>query len=91
MLRGEADLDARVRNNLRFYIAMKVVVLAVGKSVPTAAEIAVLDLGVICDDDIRVSLAVVKAAYDALGGEDRVAKGSLLVEKVKTQLIAAVD
>lgn len=90
LLRGEANLDARERNNLRFYIAMKVAALAAGKSAPSAEEVAVLDLDVISDDDIRASLVAVKAAYDALGGEDRVAKGSQLVESVKSQLTSAV-
>lgn len=90
-LREDANLDARERNNLRFYIAMRVAALAAGNSSPSAADLAEIDLNQIPDAEISDSLAAVKAAYDALGGEDRVAKGSQLVESVKGQLSAELN
>lgn len=90
LLRVGASLDARERNNLRFYVAMRVAALAAGKSSPSPAELAAIDLDKITDDGIRTSLAAVKSAYDALGGGDRVAKGPDLVEAVKNELTAAI-
>lgn len=88
LLRTETDLDARERNNIRFYIAMRVAALASGKSSPSATDLAAIDVGNITDDDIRGSIAAVKAAYDALGGGDGVAKGPSLVENIKSELAA---
>lgn len=94
LLRSEWDLDARERNNrrnnLRFYIAMRVAALAAGKNSPSASDLATIDLDKITDDSIRESLAAVNATYEALGGGDRVAKGPELVEKVKAELAATI-
>ena len=87
LLRSETELDARERNNLRFYVAMRVATLATGKSSPSPTDLASIDLDIIADDNIRNSLGAVKDDYDALGGGDRVAKGPSLVERIKDGMI----
>lgn len=89
-LRANDDLDARERNNLRFYIAMQVAAFAVGKAAPKASELADLDVVAITEEDIKACFEAVKAAYDYLGGDDRVAKGKDLVISVKDQIVHAI-
>jgi hypothetical protein len=88
VLRSDVDLDASLRSNLRFYVAMRVAALAAGKASPTATEIAAVDTGTITDADIAASVTAVKALYDAIGGGDHVAKGPNLVEQVKAEIAA---
>lgn len=90
VLRSDVSLDASLRSNLRFYVAMRVAALAAGKASPTATEIAAVDTGTITDADIAVSVTAVKALYDAMGGGDHVAKGPNLVEQVKAEIAATV-
>lgn len=90
-LRANDALDARERNNLRFYIAMQVAALAAGKAEPRAADLAALDVEAISDEDIQASFVAVKAAYEDLGGDDRAAKGGELVASVKDQLAHALS
>ncbi len=87
MLRANVDLDARERNNLRFYIAMQVAALATDKATPTASDLADLDVEAIAEGDIEASFVAVKAAYDELGADDRVAKGRDLVTCVIDQIV----
>ncbi len=85
-MRSDATLDARERNNLLFYVAMRVAAIAAGKKAPGASDIAAIDTTSIGEEAIRKSLAAVKALYDSLGGGDQVAKGGKLVEMLKTEI-----
>ncbi|KWN68480.1 AIPR family protein [Burkholderia stagnalis] len=85
-LRSGTDLGARERNNLRFYVAMHVAAIQVGKSAPSSLELASMDVDKITDEIIRASFDIIQAAYDALGGGDHVAKGTSLVESVRRDL-----
>ena len=85
-LRQKSELDARERNNLRFYVAMRVAALATGKKSPSAADIAAVDPTRIPDETIFESIDSIKKSYESLGGGDRVAKGSELVDQVKNEL-----
>lgn len=85
-LRSKDDLDTRERNNIRFHVAMKVAAFATGKAAPKASELAALDVDAITEEDIEACFVAVKAAYDDLGGDDRVAKGKDLVAAVKDQI-----
>lgn len=78
-----SELDARDRSNLRFYIAMHATYLLAGKWRPTPMEIASLDPDRIDDTLLGKSLGIVKAHYSSLGGNDIVAKGSDLVERIQ--------
>jgi hypothetical protein len=86
-MRLDAEMDARERNNLRFYMAMDVASKTIMKKEPKPIDIAAIDVVKITDQKIQESLTAVKALYDALGGGDRVAKGAKLVEQVKNNLI----
>ncbi|WP_321965220.1 AIPR family protein [Paraburkholderia sp. J7] len=85
-LRPRTDLDAQGRNNLLFYVSMRVAALAVGSAAPAPADVASLDISLIDDDAIAQSIEIVKNMFDSLGGDDQVAKGSQLVEKLKAEI-----
>lgn len=90
LMRTDATLDARERNNVIFYAAMRVAAIAAGKKKLNAADVAAIDLVSLDEDDIRKSLAAVKTHYDGMGGGDQVAKGSQLVEALKAEIETAI-
>jgi hypothetical protein len=90
LMRADATLDARERNNVIFYVAMRVAAIASGKKKPMAADVTAIDPASVDEDAIRTSLAAVKELYDGMGGGDQVAKGSQLVEALKAEIVTAI-
>jgi hypothetical protein len=90
ILRSDGTLDASERNNLRFYISMRVAAIAAKKKSPNAIDIAAIDVASLSDIAIGLSAVAVKAMYDGLGGGDYVAKGSKFVEVVKNEIAASL-
>lgn len=86
LMRADAVLDARERNNVLFYVAMRVAAISTEKKEPVAADVATIDLSLVDEDAIRTSLAAVKLLYDGMGGGDQVAKGGQLVEALKAEI-----
>jgi len=87
-MRRDSTLDARERNNVIFYVAMRVAAIASGKKNLSAIDVAAIELTKLDDDIIQKSLSAVKKLYDDLGGGDQVAKGSQLVEALKAEINA---
>jgi hypothetical protein len=87
-MRTDSTLDARERNNVIFYVAMRVAAIASGKKNLSAIDVATIELTKLDDDVIQKSLSAVKKLYDDLGGGDQVAKGSQLVEALKAEINA---
>lgn len=85
-LRTDASLDARERNNVIFYVAMRVAAIATNKAKLNVTDVSAIDLSQVNEDAIKKSLDVVKGLYDGLGGGDKVAKGSQLVEALKIEI-----
>ena len=85
----DSDLPTKDRNNLRFYVTMHAAAVLAGKPTPTAKDLAELDVSKLDDERIKSSLDIVKSEYHALGGTDQVAKGSSLLEAIKTILGSA--
>jgi hypothetical protein len=85
-LRTDVTLDARERNNVIFYVAMRVAAIASGKKNLSAIDVAAIELTKLDSNAIKESLSVVKRLYDDLGGGDQVAKGSQLVELLKAEI-----
>jgi len=85
-MRTDSTLDARERNNVIFYVAMRVAAIASGKKNLSAIDVAAIELTKLDDDVIQKSLSAVKKLYDDLGGGDQVAKGSQLVEALKAEI-----
>ncbi len=80
------SLDARTRNNLRFYVAMHVGSKLSDDPAPSAKKLAALDVDAISEAIISSSADAVSAAFGRLGGSDRVAKGPTLVLELKKGL-----
>jgi len=84
LLRSEAyHFDQKDQTNLRFYLAMYLVSLALQTSSPTPEEVASLTLTMISDETIVEALDSVCGSYAELGGSDQSAKGTELVEELK--------
>jgi hypothetical protein len=82
----EAGLEAKDQTNLRFYVAMDVACIAIGKTAPTPLEIAALAMTAISDADIKASINGMLQIYQRLGPTDQTAKGSELIDNIKTAL-----
>lgn len=90
LLRANGTLDARERNNLRFYVAMHVAALAVGQPAPSASQIAALKVDAVDDTAISSSIAEVRKIYTDLGAGDHVAKGTVMIDDVKAHIMHAL-
>lgn len=77
-------LDARDRNNLRFYVAMHAAYTLVGKWRPSPRELASLDLSSLTDAVLASSLRVVRQHYADCGADDKAAKGKDLLASIQT-------
>lgn len=84
--RDDLGLEARNRNNLRFYVAMHIGAIVAGKLRPSAQDVAGISVDKIRDDALIASFEPVRVAYQTLGGTDQVAKGSGLVERIQQDL-----
>lgn len=80
------ELETKDRNNIRYYIAMHVAAQATGANNVNPSGLANLDLSKIDDAALLASTSIVRGEYDALGGSDKVAKGSQLLSAVVAKL-----
>lgn len=78
-----AGLDGRDRNNLRFYVAMHSAYVLAGGWRPSPLAISTLDTDKIDEPLQQRSLKTVKAHYDALGANDRAAKGPEFIQRLQ--------
>jgi hypothetical protein len=83
---SESGLVTKDRNNLRFYVVMHVVAVLAEHSSISPDVVAKLDVANLDEKHIKASLRIVKAEYDALGGDDHVAKGPSLLRAVRGSL-----
>ena len=83
-----ANLEARDRNNLRFYVAMCVVNRLCDRR--DAAAISELDLARVEPNEIQTSLDYVREKYVELGGNDHVAKGRGLLSAIHENAVSEV-
>lgn len=86
-LRLREDLDPKDRNNLLFYTLTHCVSSLTKKSNPTANEIAKLNVSDINVEIIKSSLAIVEKIYQTLGANEKIAKGPLMLNELKSVLI----
>ena len=75
-------LEAKDRNNLRFYVAMHAVAALSDTPNPTPSNIAKLDLAGLERTEIQTSLNFINEKYASLGGNDQVAKGNSLLKVI---------
>jgi hypothetical protein len=82
-LKSMDSLEAKDRNNLRFYIALEIARDITGDGIPSLSKLKDAATRVITGDDLKSCTELVLAEYTRLGGTDQVAKG--------TELKAALD
>lgn len=80
------ELATKDRNNVRYYIAMHAAAKALGASKVNSASLAKMDLAKITKVELAASSNAVREEYDALGGSDKVAKGSELLSALVSKL-----
>ena len=80
-------LDRKDQTNLRFYVAMEGACTAAGKATPTPHEIAALPMTSVTESTIVLAKERVLHEYEELGSTDQVAKGTELIERLKTNLM----
>lgn len=78
------ELDANTRNNLRFYIAMDAAVNHCKVPKPCFDHLAALDPNQFTPEVLEISLKRVKRIYERLGADDQVAKGAVLLQRLKS-------
>lgn len=82
-LRQIDDLGSGDRNNLLYYVLTLVAMTLTSKPSPSADDIASLNLDKITLETVELALAIIRPLYEGLGGDEKVAKGRELVNKVK--------
>lgn len=90
-MRNDTSLNAQDRNNLLFYVAMRISSMTTMKLSPTANEIGDINVDDINNKVIRDNINAVKTLYDSLGGGDQIAKGSQLVVALKDEIQAKLN
>jgi len=87
-LRTRIDLNMKDRTNIRFYVAMLVVVRVTNREVPTVPVVSALDIELVDFNAIEKCVGEVLGLYWNLGGGDQLAKGPALTQKIKDELKA---
>ncbi len=77
-----SELPRKERNNVKFHVGMHAVGSMTESGGRSPREVAELDIDQLSDDRMAASFEAVNAAYEALGGTDRVAKGAELPRAV---------
>lgn len=82
-LRSIEGLESGDRNNLLYYVLTRLAVSLSNKVSPSPSDIASIDKGSISLEKCLSAFSEVEPLYKSLGGDERVAKGRDLVNKVK--------
>jgi hypothetical protein len=85
-LDGVDDLESGHRLNILFYLAMYMTCAELKSAKPRRSSIAGLVVASLTDSFITPIYHILKAKYLALGGDDKVAKGTALAEELKVEL-----
>lgn len=86
----ELGLTRPEQNNIKFYLAMHVGIVMLGKPNGSAADYASIDMAGLTDAQLGASCKSVLRMYKNLGGNDRVAKGPELTKRVLVSAQRAV-
>jgi hypothetical protein len=87
VLKSECNLSLTEVSDLKFYVLFAVFAKALGRIDIKASDVAAMRIDDITETMIRTTVIEIKQMYDKLGGDDRVAKGSALITKLKEFLL----
>lgn len=85
-LKKREDLQQKDRTNLLFYLVMHTSSCLVEESKPTLKKLSEIDLNMISESLFDESLLIVQKLYMELGGNDGVAKGGKLTDRIQLEL-----
>ena len=83
-------LEKAVQSNIGFHVAMCIACIALNSSKPSRQEIAKLQVDKISNELFMECFKWVHRRYNTLGGNDQVAKGTELVERLKKEITSRV-
>jgi hypothetical protein len=82
-LRKLAGLESGHRNNVLYYVITRLACRLTGKAAPDADAVAAIKADQVTPEAIKLAYDDVWALYEALGADEKVAKGRDLVARVK--------
>ena len=86
VLKTKGELRPRDRTNIRFYVLYWVTAMLVKRTSPKPKQIAEIEVKTLEDEVVERAVDDVRSLYEALGGNDQVAKGS----ELRTKIVQAV-
>jgi hypothetical protein len=87
VIKNRCSLEITQISDVKFYVLFSVFAKYFNKIDIEARDVASMDLENISEDVIVQTTNEVMGIYESLGGDDKVAKGSELITKLKDQLI----
>ena len=86
-IKSSSDYSQAVKSDILFYVIYTVVAQAVQSPDISSLSFKALDMDAI--DEIKISQAaqLVFKLYQELGGNNKVAKGSELLERIRTEIV----
>jgi hypothetical protein len=90
VLRTRTELTTRDRANIRFYVLTWLASTLAQKALPSAEDIAKLDLRTLDDDQVEAAIDAVLDCYEELGSSDQAAKGPEMKRRLQVQMEAAI-
>lgn len=85
-IKSSGDYDQATKSDILFYVVYAVVALELKTIVISAAEFKAMDMDKIDDGKIGTAAQMIFKLYKELGGNNKVAKSSDLLEKVKEKI-----
>jgi AIPR protein len=90
-LKADSTFQARDKNNLLFYVIMCLSSLLSNSSIPTASQLASIDLESVDSTHLSKAILIARNLYQKLGSSDQVAKGKDFVDQMKLELQSAFE
>ena len=87
-LKGRGDLNARDRNNIRFYVLQFLAGVATDNDSPTLEAISKIETAAVSDDAVERAIDMVWAAFSNDGASDQLAKGPAFKSTVAAKILS---
>ena len=87
MLKSSSDYSQAEKSDILFYVIYCVICLRLHSAEIDIQRFKEIDLNDISDEEIGHAAQIVSTIYNELGGNNKVAKGSSLLEKVQEVVV----
>lgn len=85
-IKSSSDYDQATKSDILFYVVYSVVALELKSMIISVTEFKAMNMEKIDDDKIDVAAKIVFDLYKELGGNNKVAKGSDLLERIQEKI-----